>query len=157
MHSMRLFKLMAFGLLAILLAVPQAKASTVLTFHSNAAYNADSALMDAALGTTGYLVDTFETTTLLPGLSITLSGGVPSTTWTSLPSLFDGSFCGSVTLNQSWDGTDTASSSVTNQLASCATGPPEILANLITFNYSPGTRSFGIGLSNFQSPGSVYA
>jgi hypothetical protein len=31
---------------------------------------------------------------------------------------------------------------------------PGNIADTITFDYAPGTRSFGIGLSNFQSPNS---
>ncbi len=124
-------------------------ASIALNFFPNTAYNANTAAMDATLGTTGYTIDSFETTALIPGLTIQLSGGVPTTTWTSLPNLFDGDICPGLTSGQAWDGTDTATNQISNQAINCTGTSGD--ANLITFNYAPGATSFGIGLSNFQS------
>jgi hypothetical protein len=95
------------------------------------------------------LIDSFENATLLPGLSITLSGGVPTTTETSLPALFNGDTFSTFTTNQAWDGVNSVTNAIGNAPNS-ATNPNNI-ANLTTFRYLPGTTAFGIGLSNFQS------
>ncbi len=55
-----------------------AHAPMITSFFPASTYNANTALMDAALGITGYTTITFETTTLLPGLTITLTGGSPA-------------------------------------------------------------------------------
>ncbi len=128
-------------------AVPNAGIS--LHFFPTTAYNTDTAAMDATLGTTGYTIDDFETTALIPGLTIQLSGGVPATTWTSLPNLFDGDACPGLTSGAAWDGTDTASNQIANQVVNCNGTAGS--ANLTTFIYAPGATSFGIGFSNFQS------
>ena len=138
------FDRIVFALIVGLTVARTATAAPVLHFFSNAAYNANTATMDAALGTTGRPTDNFETTTLLPGLTITLSGGVPTTTEAALPALFDGDAFSSLTASQFWDGTHTASNAIGN-LPNSVTSPTN-LANLTTFNYSPGTLSFGIGL-----------
>ncbi len=129
-------------------AVPNA--GIQLNFFPNSVYSANTAAMDATLGTTAYTIDSFETTALIPGLTIQLSGGVSPTTWTSLPNLFNGDIaCPGLTSGQAWDGTDTASNQILNQVTNCSGAPGT--ANLMTFNYAPGATSFGIGLSNFQS------
>jgi hypothetical protein len=109
--------------------------------------------------------ENFGSTTLAPGLSITLQGGAfPSAqTYTSLPQLFDptqvaGGDFGGPFLHNTWDGTDM----VTNlgYDASKPSGQNWINAwapavtdssQQITFNFSQGVTSLGIGLSNFQS------
>ena len=147
---MRLPKLaIAAFAIAVILSAPVGVAAPVLTFFPNSAYNANTAVMDATLGTTGRLTDDFETTALISGLTIVLSGGVVTTVETSLPALFNGDTFSAFTQNQFWDGTHTASNAIGN-LPNSTTNPTNI-ANLITFNYAPGTLSFGIGLSNFQS------
>jgi Putative Ig domain/Galactose oxidase, central domain/Kelch motif len=128
-------------------AVPNA--GIALHFFPNTAFNTDTAAMDATLGTTGYTIDSFETTALIPGLTIQLSGGVPTTTWTSLPNLLDGDVCPGLTSGQAWDGTNTSSNQISNQITGCT--EPSGLATLTTLNYAPGATSFGIGFSNFQS------
>ena len=141
--------LTSFTLAAMLFGVLPAKASISLTFFPGSDFNANSAMMDATLGTTGFQIDTFESTTLLSGLTISLSGGVTSTTWSALPALFDGDTFSSFTQSQFWDGTHEASNATGNLPNSITT--PSNIANLITFNYAAGALSFGIGLSNFQS------
>jgi hypothetical protein len=126
-----------------ILCVATAHAGPVLTFFSASTFNANTAVMDATLGITGYTIDDFETTTLLPGLTIDLTGGVPATTWTTLPGL-SGS-CGIA----AWDGPNFTINTITNQFDNCNT--PSGIAASATFNYTPGTTSFGIGLSGFQS------
>jgi len=137
------------ALAAMLFGVLPANANILLTFFPGSDFNSNTAAMDATLGITGYQIDGFESTTLLPGLTISLSGGVPSTTWTSLPALFDGDTFSSFTQNQSWDGTHEVGNATGNLPNSITT--PSNIANLITFNYAAGALSFGIGLSNFQS------
>ena len=129
--------------------VPTAPAATILNWLPASDYNTNATAMYATLGITADTIDNFETTTLIPGLSITLSGGVTTTTWTSLPNLLNPvAACGSLGTGP-WDGTDVASSQIANQLGNCS--GPAGLATLTTFNYAPGTTMFGIGLSNFQS------
>jgi len=146
-----------FGLMSVCLAAIQtnAQASIVLTFFPASDFNSNSALMDTTLGLTGYTIDGFESTTLISGLTISLSGGVPSTTWTSLPALFNENTCPGLTTNAAWDGTDTVVNIPSNSLSSCTT--PANIANVITFNYSAGTTSFGLGMGNFQSLGGPIA
>ncbi len=131
-----------------ILIVPGAQSAITLTFLPAADYNISTATMYSTLGITGDTIDTFETTTLIPGLSITLSGGVTTTTLTALPNIYDQTVCGSLGIG-AWDGTGAAVNSPTNQLNSCTS--PTGLAALTTFNYAPGTTFFGIALSNFQS------
>jgi len=144
-------RLAVFGLMSFWLAAMQgnARASIVLTFFPVSDFNPNSALMDATLGLTGYTIDGFESTTLISGLTISLSGGVPSTTLTSLPNLFNENTCGNLTQNAAWDGTDTVINIPTNSMSNCSS--PANIANVITFNYAPGTTSFGLGMGNFQS------
>jgi hypothetical protein len=138
-----------FTALSVLLSAHSAGAAVVLNFFPASDYNANTATMDATLGTTGYTVDDFESTTLISGLTISLTGGVTSTTWTSLPALFDQGACPGLTTNQAWDGTHAVISTTTNAASNC-NGPANI-STFFTFNYAPGTTSFGLGLSNFQS------
>src|SRR5262249_49183171 len=132
-----------------LLAAPCADAGVLLTFFPASSYNANTATMDTTLGITGYTIVTFESTSLIPGLSINLSGGVPNTTWTTLPALFNGNVCPGVADNQFWYGADSVINTTTNQISNCS-GPPNI-ATFMAFQYAPGATSIGLGLSNFQS------
>jgi hypothetical protein len=127
----------------------QAHAGVILNFFPVSDYNANTATMDATLGTTGFTIDSFETTTLIPGLTITVSGGVPLTTFTSLPALFDQGSCGSITDNSAWDGTHAVVNTPSNAPSNCST--PSNVSTQITLNYAPGAASFGVGFGNFQS------
>ena len=135
------------GLIGGFLAAPNAHAGMILNFFPASVYSSNTPAMYSTLGISGgYMIDNFEDSTLLPGLSISLAGGVPATTWTSsLPNLSNGFDCGIPT----WDGTHAVSNSVNNMLNSCQV--PSGLASTTTFTYAPGTTSFGIGLVNFQS------
>jgi hypothetical protein len=143
----RLMGLCLLGLVGGFLAAPAAHAGMILNFFPSSVYNSNTPAMYSTLGINGgYMIDDFEGPTLLPGLSISLTGGVPATTWTSsVPNLSNGFDCGIPT----WDGTHAVTNSVNNMLNSCQV--PSGLANLTTFTYAPGTTSFGIGLVNFQS------
>src|SRR5580700_3891552 len=104
--------------IASLLGNQRANASILLTWFPASGYNANPAIMDATFGITGYLVDSFETTALIPGLTITLSGNIPSpTTWTVLPSLFSPNTQGDGNeTNNQWDGSDVVDNGANNQL-----------------------------------------
>ena len=132
-----------------LLGSQRASASIMLTWFPASDFNANAATMDAALGITGYIEDGFETTALISGLTITLTGNVPTTTWTTLPTLFNPTTQGDGNeTNNQWDGSDVVDNGANNQLSG------DSWATLTTFNYAPGALSFGIGLSSFQSPNS---
>ena len=133
---------------AVLLPASSQAATITLTFFTASTYSPNSAVMDTTLGITGYTIDTFEQTSFIAGLSMTLSGGVPTTTLTSLPALLDESACGALSA-AAWDGSHYASNMTTNQFSNC--NLPANIANLTTFDYAPGAASFGIGLANFQS------
>ncbi len=143
----RLTGLCLLGMIGGFLTAPSAHAGMILNFFPASVYNSNTPAMYSTLGISGgYMVDDFESGTLLPGLSITLAGGVPATTWTSsLPNLSNSFDCGIPT----WDGTHGVTNSVNNMLNSCQV--PSGLASTTTFTYAPGTTSFGIGLVNFQS------
>ena len=66
-------------------------AGIVLNFFRASDYNSNTAAMNATLGITGYQVDTFESTTLLPGLTVSMSGDavVSPVTVASLPNLYN--------------------------------------------------------------------
>src|ERR1700677_2994709 len=100
--------------LAGILVVPTAHASIILDFFPASTFNPDTSAMDAALGITGFTIDDFSSTTLTPGLTIALSGGVTATTWTTLPNLFNQNVCGTLS-TASWAGMYAATNSVTNQ------------------------------------------
>jgi len=144
----RLSKL--FGVTALF--VYSLHASPILNFFPVSSFDANTSAMDATLGVTGFTVDTFENATLIPGLTYTLGGGVPTTTYSTLPALFSESACGSLTADSVWDGTDGVTNTTGNAPSNCST--PTNIANTITFNYASGASSFGIGFGNFQSPNS---
>jgi hypothetical protein len=127
----------------------QAHAGIILNFFPVSDYNPVTATMDATLGVTGFTLDSFETTTLIPGVTIVLSGGVPLTTFTTLPALLDQGICPGLTDNSSWDGTHVVSNITTNTFSNC-NGPANI-ASSMALNYAPGTTSLGVGFGNFQS------
>ena len=137
----------------VLSFAPQLTATSV-TFFPNTVFSTTPGALDSNVGITGDLIDTFQTTTLLPGLTITLSGGNLSTpvTWTSLPAVFNGdTYPGGTGIlnNQGWDGPETVGNATGNLLNSATT--PTNISNLITFSLASGTTQFGIGLSNFQT------
>ena len=142
-------KQFASGALGLALAA-SAHAGIVLTFFPVSDFNSNTVAMDATLGLTGYTIDNFESTTLIPGLTIDMNGfGVPDTVLTSLPNLYNENGCGTLSQNSAWDGTDAVINIASNAENSCST--PANIAQTITFNYAPGTTSFGIGMGNFQS------
>ena len=148
-----MYKYLAQLLGATCLLACLSQAGTILNFFPASDYNATTSVMDATLGLTGDTIDDFETTTLIPNLSYTLSGnGVSTTTFTSLPGLFAQGGCPGLTDNVAWDGSDAVINTPTNSMSSCTS--PINIAQTITFNYAGGTSLFGIGFSNFQSTSS---
>src|SRR5690349_21265310 len=147
------FALMLSAMAVVLSLAPQMTATSV-TFFPNTVFSPTPGTLDTNVGTTGDLIDTFQTTTLLSGLTITLSGGNLATpvTWTSPPAVFNGdTYPGGqgILTNQGWDGPETVGNATGNLLNSATT--PTNISNLITFSLASGTTQFGIGLSNFQS------
>jgi hypothetical protein len=113
-----------------------------ITFFPPTAFSSNPTILNQNVGITGYTIEDFEDTTLIPGLSINLSGDIPNTTFTTLPNL-------SVPLAATWDGNHTLTNipdNINKSLAVCLA-----CAKLTTFNFSTGVTSVGIGLSGFQS------
>jgi hypothetical protein len=113
-----------------------------LSFFSPTVFSSDSTILNQNVGITGYTIEDFEDTTLIPGLSINLSGDVPNTTFTTLPNL-------SVLLAAPWNGNHTLTNipdNINKSLAVCL-----VCAKLTTFSFSNSITSVGIGLSGFQS------
>jgi hypothetical protein len=132
------------------LNVQRANADIQLNFFPVSDYNTNTATMDATLGITGYTIDSFESTTLIPNLSVTLSGGVTTTTYTgSLPNVFNENTCPGLTTNAAWDGVNTLTNTIGIIPSNCST--PTNIAQFINLNYAGGTASLGFGMGNFQS------
>ena len=119
----------------------------VVIAFPGASYSANTAAMDATLGISGYLIEDFEDTVLIPGLTISFEGGIPNDqTFTSLPKTFD-SAGDPQTANNFWDGTR-----VLTNAGDGLNGPflPSAATNT-TFTLSTAAPVVGIGLANFQS------
>jgi hypothetical protein len=133
----------------------QSGAATILTFPGST-FNPNTAAMDQALGVTGYTIEGFESTALVPGLSITLSGfsnGAPDETLTSLPRLYapGQDFVNTRDLSSNlWDGAHAFNNTPdASRIVDNGGIPPT--AALTTFSFAGGASSVGIGLANFQS------
>jgi hypothetical protein len=133
----------ALGVL-LLITAWSAHAALIFTYLPASTFNSNTATMDAALGVTGYAIENFETTALLSGLSITLSGNLATATYPPLPNLYDVTLDPFATNNE-WAGTKVVTNLQGNQIGTSQRW------DSITFTYAPRTTSFGIGLSNFQS------
>jgi len=124
----------------LLAAVPPALAST-FQFEDATSYNANTAQMDLDFGINGYLIENFEDTTLINGLSIRYTGNGFNVTQSSLPRVLAWP-----TSQSGWDGTSLVTSDPANFPPANGTWP-----TMVTFTYSPGATSIGIGLGGFQS------
>ena len=113
-----------------------------ITFFPPTAFSANTATMDQNLGTTGFVIEDFEDTTLIPGLTISFTGNGYNTTRNDLAR----------TLTRAdtakWDGTHFIDNDPEN-IEYGNTIP--ILAARTTFNFPSGVTSFGVGLLSFQS------
>ena len=125
-----------------------ARAFTVTTFAVSS-YNTNTAIMDTTLGLTGYLIEDFENTTLVSGLSIQYGTNTPIT---ALPRVYDinaainmsnGEQFPNGMANNNWDGTHALVNNVNNVFDF-----PFISS--VSFLVANGTKSFGIGLANLQ-------
>lgn len=123
--------------------VQRCHADLILNWFDSPIYSTNTALMDDALGITGYAVEDFEDTTLLSGLSYSLTSPNAGT-FTSLPNTYlaDSQTPG----DTEWDGTHVLLGNSNNSFPSEGTR-----VNEVTFHVAGGTSSFGIGLSGFQS------
>jgi len=146
---------MRIARLLCVLAFPvfPASAAVDLHFFPASSYDANASVMDATLGISGYSIETFESTSMLAGLSLMLSGGgVPDTTFVNtLPALFSTGVCGPLTSDAPWDGTHAVINTPTNSLDSYTTPNPVNIALKVSVDYAPGAKSLGIGLGNFQT------
>jgi PEP-CTERM motif len=124
-------------------APARAQAGYVATAYAPSVYDGNVKDLNAAVGiSTGYAIENFESTTLLPNLSYTIG----KQTFTSLPKTFSTSQTikvGKLTLTPwqkaAWDGSNILVPNVGNS--------PTQLWQPITFNIAAGTTSFGIGIS----------
>jgi len=135
------------GLVAVWGFSPAAAvAGIVVTFFPGSTYSPDIAAMDAALGISGYAIEDFEDTLLLPGLTIAFDGNINDTSYGILPKTFD-SAGESQTANNFWDGTR-----VLTNAGNGTNGPflPPAATNT-TFSLATPTAVLGLGLANFQS------
>jgi len=122
----------------------------VITMFPASTFNANTAVMDAALGIAGFDIEDFEDVNLLPTLTVQTTNPNSGPTGT-LPKIYlDGS--GSF-FNNTWDGSHALVNTSTNDI--WHGGPGENLLNLIaervTFDLTDAARSFGVGLGNFQA------
>lgn len=147
----KLGKPLAACVVLSLLATAPLSAGYVINIYPVSDYSTNTGLMNTTLGISGDTIDDFETTTLTAGLTITMSGGVTTTTLSSLPALLNANAY-SPSVGDNWDGPSVLINNPYNQLTSVTN--PSNIASLITFNYAAGTTQFGVGLSNFQSPDS---
>ncbi len=77
---------------AALLVGTQAHAAIISNWFPASDYNANTPAIDGTLGITGYTIDSFASTSFISGLTVTLSGGITTTTWASLPNRLSGMF-----------------------------------------------------------------
>jgi hypothetical protein len=138
-----------FAIVAALAAAPApAHAEYIVNaFAPSAVYDGNPSDLSAKAGVaTGYTIDYFETTTLIPSLTYTVGGK----TFTSLPQTFSsttvvvlGKLKAQPWLNAAWDGTGILLSNQTNNDSLNLRSLPQAL----TFNIAGGTTSFGVGIS----------
>ncbi len=114
-----------------------------LTLFPASTFSTNTGDMDHILGVSGYTIESFETTNLIDGLTITYEGEGFDVTNSSLPQLnMDEPGASSF----AWDGMAFVSNDPSNGPPASGTWP-----SLTTFNYAPGAASMGIGLGGFQS------
>jgi choice-of-anchor C domain-containing protein len=122
--------------------------SFAVTLVPASAYNADSDVLDAALGTSGLTIEDFEDAYLVPGLGVQYTN--PDASYTQLPRTFiDGS---GRHHDNAWDGTR----ALQNHVDNVEYDGPNVtgLAHRVTFNVG-SAYVFGIGLANFQPPAGI--
>ena len=139
---MRIAKWFAIGAL-VLAALPVAAPAATFSFLAPFVYSADTAAMDAAIGTTGFIVEDFEDQPMIAGLSIQQDFGTgdPSTTWSGLMPRVQST--GDV--QAPWDGDSFWTTGFNNKNQGA-----EKRAQTTTFSFGP-TAIFGIGLSGVSA------
>lgn len=113
---------------AMLIASNEASAYLFTTF-SDTVYDANSTIMDATVGVTGFVIEDFEDTTLDTNLTVTSSNMAAG--FTVFPNNSD----------QTWDGT----SALTAQNTDGVSGQ-------VNFNFATAVSSFGVGLVDVSAP-----
>lgn len=124
---------------------PASTPYTVLTYSPNV-WRSDTALMDSMLGITGFQIEDFEDVHLLPGLSIQYRNPDHGPISTLLRTYDPTSTAPYVP--QVWDGTHALVNDI-DQFPE-VNGPFDGCSDTY-FLYQPGTRVFGVGISDFQS------
>ena len=123
--------------------------AAVISVASNSNYNQDSAVMDAALGLTGFTIENFENVNLVSGLSIEYLNPNNGPVTTLSQTYTDGS---GVFSNNNWDGNRALINTFDNDI--WFGGPNgdvrQKISQRITFNVG-SVDFFGIGLGNFQA------
>lgn len=146
--------------LASILGAPAARAAITLKFFPASDYSTDTSAMNKTLGVRGYTLDDFSEVALLPGLTITLTGGEATSpiTYTTLPAIYNQNTLASDCYNfgnipnlgiASWTGATAVTNIIGNSFTDCNT--QQAIGGTVTFDYSPGATSLGIGFANFQS------
>ncbi len=138
-------RLSALGLSVAMfvMGAKQCNADLILNWFGSSAYNTDASQMDFVLGITGYEIEDFEDTTLVSGLSYSLTNPNAGT-FTALPNTY---VADSNTLGDTeWDGNHVLLGNSNNAFPVEGTR-----VNEVTFHIPDGASSFGIGLSSFQS------
>lgn len=136
-----LSKSLAAGLLIAVAEAKFASQAATLNYFTPSVHEANTAAMDLNLGVQGFIIEDFETTDFIPGLSINFTGNGFNASRTSLNAI-------ATAANLSWDGSGILQNHPDNNATMPGIGQNR--AQLTTF-YFPESSSVGIGLSSFQS------
>jgi hypothetical protein len=120
-------------------------------------YNSNTSAMDQTLGISNYSIYNFQTTAFITQLSsINLQfSSAPAQTYTALPQLYqpaNDSALGQSFASNNWAGP--SADAFNNSPGNATSANASSLASTTTFNFTTGVTAIGIGLGNFQSPGS---
>ncbi len=123
--------------------MPESRGGLVLNWFDGSAYSTNTAQMNTNLGISGYLIESFEDTTLIDGLSYSLTNPNAGT-FTALPNTYvaDSNTPG----DTDWSGNHVLLGNSNNAFPNEGTR-----VNEVTFHAAGGVSSFGVALSSFQS------
>ncbi|MDA0835527.1 MAG: hypothetical protein O3A29_19815, partial [Planctomycetota bacterium] len=142
--------------LSILLVLSSQSQAANITFFHPSVFSPNTAEMDVILGVAGYTIEDFEDTTLVPGLSISYTGNGFDETHSTLFQIqtVTGQYPPppqepdpTLIFNRPWDGVSHVNNDPDNPIPFNTLELPD----LISFNFSGGVNSVGVGLTGFQS------
>ncbi len=107
---------------------------TVNSYDPNSVFSTNTASMDVSLGIDGLVIEDFEDSTLMPGLSMIYDGNSPSSSSSFLPVIDS---------TRAWDG-------ITSAINYHPNDPLHPRAQQVTFVLAQGATIFGVGLSNLE-------